>query len=83
MEILLNGHESVRYIAEFWSVCTRLPSAHSAIGLLPSEAEREARVIEHYFRLAPDSLTTYKEWRQLRVRHTLLKSAPPTCPASA
>jgi predicted nucleic acid-binding protein len=55
--------------AEFWSVCTRPPSARGGFGLLPSEAERRARVIERYFRLLPDSVATYQEWRQLLVRH--------------
>ena len=56
-------------LAEFWSVCTRPPSARGGFGLLPSETERRARVIERYFRLLPDRMTTYQEWRQLLVRH--------------
>jgi predicted nucleic acid-binding protein len=58
-------------LAEFWSVCTRPPSARGGFGLLPSDAERRARVIEHYFRLLPDSVATYQEWRQLLVRSTV------------
>ena len=58
-------------VAEFWSVCTRPPSARGDFGLVPSEAERRARVIERYFRLLPDSVATYQEWRQLLVRHAV------------
>jgi predicted nucleic acid-binding protein len=58
-------------LAEFWSVCTRPPSTRGGFGLLPSEAERRARLIERYFRLLPDSVTTYQVWRQLLVRHTV------------
>jgi predicted nucleic acid-binding protein len=58
-------------LAEFWSVCTRPPSARGGFDLLPSEAERRTRLIERYFRLLPDSVTTYQEWRQLLVRHTV------------
>ncbi len=58
-------------VAEFWSVCTHPLSARGGFGLLASEAERRARVIEHFFRLLPDSVTTYQEWRQLLVRHTI------------
>ena len=32
-------------LAEFWSVCTRPPSARGGFGLLPAEAERRARLI--------------------------------------
>jgi predicted nucleic acid-binding protein len=58
-------------LAEFWSVCTRPPSARGGFGLPPAEAERRARVIERYFRLLPDSAATYHEWRQLLLRHTV------------
>jgi hypothetical protein len=50
-------------VAEFWSVCTRPPSARGGFGLVLSEAERRARVIERYFLLLPDSVATYQEWR--------------------
>jgi predicted nucleic acid-binding protein len=58
-------------LAEFWSVCTRPPSARGGFGLLPSQAEQRARLIERYFRLLPDSVATDQEWRQLLVRHTV------------
>jgi predicted nucleic acid-binding protein len=56
-------------LAEFWSVCTRPPSARGGFGLPPAGAERRARVIERYFPLLPDSAATYHEWRQLLLRH--------------
>jgi len=58
-------------LAEFWSVCTRPPSARGGFGLLPAEAERRARIIERYFRLLPDSMATYQEWRQCLVRYAI------------
>jgi predicted nucleic acid-binding protein len=58
-------------LAEFWSVCTRPPSARGGFGLLPAEAERRARIIERYFRLLPDSAATYQEWRQFLVRYAV------------
>jgi predicted nucleic acid-binding protein len=58
-------------LAEFWSVCTRPPSARGGFGLLPAEAERRARIIERYFRLLPDSMATYQEWRQFLVRYAI------------
>jgi hypothetical protein len=36
-------------LAEFWSVCARPPSARGGFGLLPSKAERRARVIDVTF----------------------------------
>jgi predicted nucleic acid-binding protein len=59
-------------LAEFLSVATRPPSARGGLGLSTAETERRARVIERYFRLLPDSLATYHEWRQLIVRYTVV-----------
>jgi predicted nucleic acid-binding protein len=59
-------------LAEFWSVATRSPSARGGLALSPADAERRARVIERYFRLLPDSLATYREWRQLIVRYAVV-----------
>jgi predicted nucleic acid-binding protein len=58
-------------LAEFWSVCTCPPSARGGFGLLPSDAERRARVIEPSVRLLADRVATYQEWRQLLVQHTV------------
>lgn len=73
---LRNRRETLCYtpqvLAEFWSVATRSPSARGGLGLSPTETERRARVIERYFRLLPDSLATYHEWRQLIVRYTVV-----------
>jgi len=59
-------------LAEFWSVATRSASARGGLGLSPADAERRARVIERYFRLLPDSLATYREWRQLIVGYAVV-----------
>ncbi|MGH7967070.1 MAG: type II toxin-antitoxin system VapC family toxin [Candidatus Binatia bacterium] len=39
-------HYTPQVVAEFWSVCTRPPSARGGFGLSPAETERRARVIE-------------------------------------
>ena len=57
-------------LAEFWSVCTAR-AQHARLRPPTLEAERRAQVVERYFRLLPDSVTTYQEWRQLLVRHTV------------
>jgi predicted nucleic acid-binding protein len=59
-------------LAELWSVATRSPAARGGLGPSPAETEQRARMIERYFRLLPDSLATYQEWRQLIVRHAVV-----------
>ena len=63
---------SPQILAEYWSVATRSPAARG--GLSPAETERRSRMIERYFRLLPDSLATYQEWRQLIVCHAVVGS---------
>ena len=58
-------------LAKFWRIATRSPAARGSLGRSPAETERRARMIERYFRLLPDSLATYQEWRQLLVCHTV------------
>jgi predicted nucleic acid-binding protein len=59
-------------LAEFWSVATRSPSERGGLSLSPADTERRARVIERYFRLLPDSLATYQEWRQLVTQYAVV-----------
>lgn len=61
-----------RVLSEFWNVCTRPASARGGLGLSTSETERKARLIERYFRLLPDSLVTFQEWRRLVVAHSVM-----------
>lgn len=58
-------------LSEFWSVASRPASARGGLGLSPIETERRVRLIERYFRLLPDSLATFQEWRQLVVAHSV------------
>jgi len=37
-----------------------------------TQTERKARLIERYFRLLPDSLATFEEWRRLVVTHSVM-----------
>lgn len=59
-------------LSEFWNVATRPASARGGLGLSLSQAERKARLIERHFRLLPDSLATFQEWRRLVVTHSVL-----------
>ena len=52
-------------LSEFWNVCTRPASARGGLGLSVAQTERKARVMEKHFRLLPDSLQTFQEWRRL------------------
>lgn len=54
-------------IAEFWSVCTRPPSARGGFGLSIAEADRRARLLERRFELLPDGPEIHREWRRLLV----------------
>lgn len=58
-------------LSEFWNVCTRPASSRGGLGLSLTETERKARLIERYFRLLPDSLATFQEWRRLVVTHSV------------
>lgn len=58
-------------LSEFWNVASRPASARGGLGLSPIETERRARLIERYFRLLPDSLATFQEWRRLVVAHSV------------
>jgi predicted nucleic acid-binding protein len=59
-------------LSEFWNVCTRPASARGGLGLSLTQTERKARLIERYFRLLPDSLATFEEWRRLVVTHSVM-----------
>ncbi|MFN0280184.1 MAG: type II toxin-antitoxin system VapC family toxin [Pyrinomonadaceae bacterium] len=52
-------------LAEFWNVCTRPSSARGGLGLTVSQTERKVKLIEKYFQLFPDNLTTFVQWRTL------------------
>lgn len=55
-------------ITEFWNVCTRPHSARGGLELDIDRTERKVILIEKHFRLLPDNLLTYSEWRRL-VKH--------------
>jgi predicted nucleic acid-binding protein len=59
-------------LSEFWNVCTRPATARGGLGLSLTQTERKARLIERYFRLLPDSLATFEEWRRLVVTHSVM-----------
>ncbi len=52
--------------AEFWNAATR-PADKNGWGLTAESADRWLRLVEHIFRLLPDSPTIYPEWRRLVV----------------
>lgn len=59
-------------MSEFWNVCTRPASSRGGLGLSTTQTERKARLIERYFRLLPDSLGTFQEWRRIVVAHSVM-----------
>jgi len=68
-------HYTPQVVAEFWNVCMRPASARGGFGLSPAEAERCARVIEHYLAVLPDALARYLEWRRLVVAYAVAGAA--------
>ena len=52
-------------LAEFWNVCTRPATERGGLGFSPENASRKADVIMKHFRLLPDSVATFYEWRKL------------------
>jgi predicted nucleic acid-binding protein len=52
-------------LAEFWNVCTRPVSARGGLDLSVVQTERKVDLIQKYFRLLPDNLATFNEWRKL------------------
>jgi predicted nucleic acid-binding protein len=52
-------------LAEFWNVCTRPVSSRGGLGLNISQTERKTNLIQKHFRLLPDNLNTFSEWRKL------------------
>ena len=51
--------------AEFWNVCTRPNTVRGGLGLSVESTERKVKLIEKHFRLLPDNLRTFVEWRRL------------------
>ena len=43
----------------FWNICTRPASARGGLGLSLKQTKRKAKLIEKYFQLLPDNLTTH------------------------
>jgi predicted nucleic acid-binding protein len=58
-------------LAEFWNVCTR-PAAVNGLGLSAAATDRYASRLERMFLILPDSMETYREWRRLVVRHSVI-----------
>ncbi|MBK8466787.1 MAG: type II toxin-antitoxin system VapC family toxin [Chloracidobacterium sp.] len=52
-------------LAEFWNVCTRPNTVRGGLGLSVESTERKVKLIEKHFRLLPDNLKTFTEWRRL------------------
>ncbi len=52
-------------LAEFWNVCTRPASARGGLDLSIRQTERKTSIIQKHFRLLPDNLQTFLEWRKL------------------
>ena len=58
-------------IGEFWNVCPRPTSARGGLGLDIASTDRKVRLIERHFRLLPDNLATFVEWRRLLLENSI------------
>ena len=52
-------------LSEFWNVCSRPITARGGLGLSLAETDRKVSLIEKHFRLLPDNLATFQEWRKI------------------
>lgn len=59
-------------LAEFWNVCTRPTTARGGFGLSVEQTARKANLIAKHFRLFPDNLTTFNEWRKLVANYRII-----------
>lgn len=67
-KLRLNNHTvcyTPQILAEFWNVCTRPASARGGLALSIRQTERKVSIIQKHFRLLPDNLQTFLEWRKL------------------
>src|ERR1039457_680365 len=55
-------------VSEFWNVCTR-PLKMNGLGNGISATDRLAARIESFFTILPDSIETFRRWRELVVAH--------------
>jgi predicted nucleic acid-binding protein len=62
---------TTQVLAEFWTVCTRPPTARGGYGLSPAKTERKIRMIERYCRFVPETVVSHAEWRRLIVAHAI------------
>jgi predicted nucleic acid-binding protein len=62
---------TTQVLAEFWTVCTRPPTARGGYGLSPTKTERKIRMIERYCRFVPETVASHDEWRRLIVAHAI------------
>lgn len=69
IRLLRSRNEEICYtpqiVGEFWNVCSRPQSSRGGFGLGLDQTERKTLLIEKHFRLLPDSLATFHEWRRL------------------
>lgn len=67
-KLRLNNHTvcyTPQILAEFWNVCTRPASARGGLDFSIRQTERKVSIIQKHFRLLPDNLQTFLEWRKL------------------
>jgi predicted nucleic acid-binding protein len=55
-------------VSEFWNVCTR-PLKMNGLGNGIPATDRLASRIESFFTIVPDSIETFRRWRELVVAH--------------
>lgn len=63
-------HITSQNVIEFWNVLTR-PAERNGFGMSPAEADAEARQLEAFFPLLPDTPAIYTHWRRLVAQHNV------------
>jgi predicted nucleic acid-binding protein len=57
-------------VSEFWNVCTR-PKDKNGFGFSIAETDVQLKKLERFFKLLPDTIETYENWRELVVKHSV------------
>jgi predicted nucleic acid-binding protein len=57
-------------VSEFWNVCTR-PKDRNGLGFSIAETDLQLKKLERFFKLLPDTIETYENWRELVVKHSV------------
>ncbi len=57
-------------VSEFWNVCTR-PADKNGLGISIAKTDLHLKRLERFFKLLPDTVEVYRNWRELVVKHSV------------